>query len=214
MIEMRRFTTRGWLVFFVAALSLAACGAPAEPTTLPPTAAVAPGSVPTSQKPPSPPLEDANPHCYTEANDPTTGQGLTEADCSEATKLAMNDLRVRQLLDGISYHWKSVVLWTRDQGGLIGAAVTLELPEPASVDGEWLGMVNDCTPGVTPPYHSIAYRQAVRDLRQVTAWVDLTAQQVVGVEPGPDPRYEGSRIGTPELVDPEATWPPGCPHQD
>jgi hypothetical protein len=126
----------------------------------------------------------------------------------------MNDPRVQQLLDGLSYHSQSVVLWHRDGGGLIGAAVTLELPEPESVSGEWLGMVNDCTPDASPPYHSIPYRQAFTKLDQVSVWVDLNLHQVVGVVPGLDPRHSGTPIGTPELVDPQATWPSGCPQQD
>lgn len=104
-----------------------------------------------------------------------------------------------------------VVLWMQNSGPLVGAVVTLELAEPASVNGEWLGVVNDCTPGASPAYYSVPYRQAGDNLGQVSVWVDLTRLQVVGVVPTPDPRYQWTPVGTPEPVG-EATWPSNtCP---
>ncbi len=202
----------------VVALTVTACAASTTPVAHsstpsgpPPTAALSSRSTPqpsARQSPESPEFD--SPRCFTEAKDPTTGQGLTEADCTEATRLALADSRMQQLLAGRTYEVNSVVLWTRG-ADLFGAVVTLELAEPATVQGEWLGIVNNCTLGASPPYHSVPYRQSGKNLRQVGAWIDLARHQAVGVVPAPDPTYPWSPDGMPELVG-DATWPPNtCP---
>ncbi len=185
---------------------LVACGAPANRSTLPPTAAIDPGSTPTPQPSlPAPTLTSESPHCYIEAKDPTTGTGLSDVDCTTATQLALADARVQRLLDGLSYHWQQVVLWSGGKD-LFGAMVTLELEQPASVSGEWLSIAQGCTDQASLPYHSVPYRQAGKNLRQVSVWVDLNRHQVVGIEPNSDPRYRWTPTGTPEPVG-DAAWP-------
>ena len=124
-----------------------------------------------------------------------TVPSLTVPQRQQVADIAVDDPRIRQLIQEQPAEVAGVVVWTKGTGELIGGVVTLRLTGPRTVQGEWLGLDYDRTEATSPPYTSVPYRAKYSNVTSLEVMVDLDRGQVVGVTPDHDAEAEG----TPEL---------------
>ena len=120
---------------------------------------------------------------------------LNPAQQQRATDLATSSQAVGPKLAGAAARVGTVVPWTTTYGEVIGAVVTLRLPQARDIDGEWLAIQYDPEEKASPPYQSVPYRAHHANVTALVVFIDLQRGAVVGLTPDPD----STVVGTPEV---------------
>lgn len=120
---------------------------------------------------------------------------LTVQQRQQVAGIAVNDPRIRKLIQEQPVEVADVLVWTKSNGELIGGVVTLALAGPRRIAGEWLALNYDGTEATSPPYETVPYGATYSNVTSLTVMVDLNRGQVVGVSPDQDAQAEG----TPEV---------------
>lgn len=175
-------------VLFVAAAGLVVVGparnaySTSQDATPPPSLpAVAKRTIPIPPEPGQPVVAPAPPDLPALAS----GLTLTTAERATVTTTVRTDPTVARLIGSRAYKVTSVAPWhTSRSPRLIGAAVILELAQPASLsDSRWPILHYDPAERASRPYRATSGTVSVSDASELMVLVTLDPLEVVGVDP-------------------------------
>jgi hypothetical protein len=157
----------GMLIWFLPPSPRPISGAQPSPTSERPTTGIMARPVPTDASRP------AFPH-------------LTVDDEARALAIALDDPRLRRILEGRAYTVTDIGVWhaSRDLRK-IGAVIRIALAERATIEADWPWADYDDSETMWPPYIERIEHSRIDDVSGLWALVDLTINRLVGIDPVP-----------------------------